>query len=139
MTDVLLFQTDDDGEINIDNGLVELTNTPATMAYLCLFGGNEDDDGSADSTLGWWGNLNETDLSFRYISETQYLLRSLPATSSNLRRLEDAARRDLSVFISSGTASTVDVSASVPALNKIRFMITIDNIDIELIESWESA
>ena len=43
--DVLLFQTVDDGEINIENGVVEMSGGLETAAYLSLYGGNEDDDG----------------------------------------------------------------------------------------------
>lgn len=139
MTDVLLFQTDDDGDIEIIGGLVTLTNTPETMAYLCLFGGNEQDDGRENNPATWWGNVEEPDPQRRYISETQHLLRSLPAVPFNLLRLEDAARRDLAVFIDSGLAKVVEVSASIPGLNRVRLVINIDDVELQFAQSWEVA
>ena len=136
MTDVLLFQTNDDGEITIEGGIVQLTNSVETMAYLCLFGGNDDDDGSQDSSLTWWGNIDEPDPSRRYVSETQYLLKSIPATSSNLRRLEDAAKRDLSGFLDDGLAKIVTASVSVEGLNKVHYSILIDGISLEFSSTW---
>lgn len=137
MTDVLLFQTNDDGDIRIEGGLVELTDTPETMAYLCLFGGNERDDGRDDSGLTWWGNVDEVDPAKRYISETQNLLRSLPAIPFNLRRIEDAANRDLAVFTEQGLAETVTVVASIPAINRVQIDIDIDGVPLQFNESWE--
>ena len=139
MTDVLLFQTTDDGDIEIIGGLVTLTDTPETMAYLCLFGGNEQDDGTADNAATWWGNVDEPDPQLRYTSETQFLLRSLPAVPFNLRRLEDAARRDLAVFTESGVAQSVTVVASIPALNRILLVVSIDDVELQFAESWEVA
>ena len=43
--DVLLYHTPDGGEIEMVNGLVTMSGGLETMAYLCLFGGNEEDDG----------------------------------------------------------------------------------------------
>ena len=139
MTDVLLFQTDDDGDIEIEGGIVTMTNTPETMAYLCLFGGNEQDDGREGNPATWWGNVEESDAQRRYISETQHLLRSLPAVPFNLLRLEDAARRDLSVLTSSGVAQTVTVAASIPALNRILLVVNIDGVELQFAEPWEVA
>ena len=136
MTDVLLYQSTDNGEINIANGIVGLTNTQDTMAYLCLFGGNEDDSGDQDSNLGWWGNELESDSALKYVSETQYLLRSIPATSSNLLRVEEAAKRDLAVFTDKNIADDVSVSASIPELNAVKLAINIDGVIIEFTENW---
>ena len=127
MTDVLLRQTDDGGEITVENGLVLMSEGLETGAYLSLFGGNEDDAGDdASSRLQWWGNLDATEDSERYRSETQALLaRGLPAVPSNLRRFEQAAGRDLAWLVETGTARSVTVSASIPALNRVHFDVTI--------------
>ncbi len=140
MTDVLLFQTPDDGEITIVDGVVELTDDFRTAAYLSLFGGNEDDDGRDDNPLSWWGNLEETDPAKRYVSETQHLLDKLPPTSGNLLRLEDAATRDLKWFLDTGIALTVLVEASIPELNSVAFVVTINGDEtVEFIEVWKAG
>lgn len=140
MSDVLLEQINDDGEITIEGGLVELTDDFRTMAYLCLFGGNEDDDGRDDNRLTWWGNLGETEDTFKYVSETQHLLNVLPATTGNLLRLDDAAARDLQVFIDTGIAKTVTVETSIPAVNTVQFVIAIDGDETAtFLENWKAA
>ncbi len=123
--DVLLYQSADGGEIIVEDGVTEMTGGLETMAYLCLFGGNEDDDGSQDNKKTWWGNLDEDDPDLQYRSETQNLITRIPATTGNLKRLKAAAERDLVAFTNSGAADSVVVAVSIPALNKIKISVTI--------------
>ncbi len=120
MTDVRLFQTENGGEIECVNGQIILNDGLETAAYLSLFGGNEEDSGlTATDSLQWWGNVWEQDPADKFRGETQFLLRSLPATSGNLRRVEDAANRDLSWLVDRKLARSIEVAASIPALNRI--------------------
>jgi len=136
--DVNLFQTDNDGDITVEGGIVEMSGGLPVAAYLSLFGGNEDDAGGQNSPLNWWGNFDEQETAKEYRSETQNLLQALPATAANLRRVEDAATRDLSWFVSNGVAGSVSVAASMPALNKIKLVIDIDgDLTVEFIENWK--
>lgn len=141
--DVLLYQTVDGGDLNISGGLVEMTGTFDTAAYISLFGGNYEDAGGSDRTLQWWGNISETNAVKRQISETQHLLESIPLTTGNLKRVEDAARRDLAWFISEGIASAVVVVGSIPALNTIQLDISITaegNVNsFTFVENWEAS
>lgn len=128
MTDVRLYQTDDGGEIDIVNGQILLSKDGLeTAAYLSLWGGNEDDGGgTADERRQWWANFQEPDPSRRYRSETQSLLRSIPLIPANLRRLEEAAGRDLAWFTDSKLATAVAVRATMPALNTVHFDVKIE-------------
>jgi phage gp46-like protein len=141
--DVILFQSLDDGEIIIRAGVVEMDGGLQTAGYLSLFGGNEDDDGREDNPLGYWGNAIGDDPNERQVSRTQYLLRSIPATSGNLLRIEDAATTDLQWLIEVGAASTVNVAASIPALNRVKLAITIEAIgeesSFEFVENWKAS
>lgn len=141
--DVLLFQTDDDGEIIVENGIVEMSGGLETAAYLSLFGGNEDDDGSDDNALTWWGNLDEVDPVRQYRSETQNLLQSIPATTGNLRRIEDAANRDLAWFVEQNVASSVTVEATIPGINRVKITVKIEANGVEssfdFVENWKAA
>ena len=134
--DVLLFQTVDDGEINIENGLVEMSGGLETAAYLSMFGGDED-------LKEWWGNLEETEPARKYRSETQNLLQSIPATSGNLRRIEQAATRDLAWFLELKVASSVDVSASIPSINHVSITVVIEaegvQSEFNFVENWEAT
>ena len=113
------------------------------MAYLSLFGGNEDDDGSDNNSANWWGNVDENIPARQYHSETQHLLQSIPATSGNLRRIEDTAERDLSFFISESIASSVTVAVSIPALNRIRIVVDIEargeESQFTFTENWKAS
>lgn len=135
-SDVKLFQTIDDGEISIEGGIVEMSGGLETAAYLSLFGGDED-------LKEWWGNISETDPARRYRSETQQILDTVPATSSNLIRIEDAALRDLRWFINENIASTIDVSASIPAPGRVSIagIIEADGVlsEFDFVENWEAA
>jgi phage gp46-like protein len=141
--DVFLFQTNDDGDINLENGLIEMSGGLGTSVYLSLFGGNEDDDGRGDNPFNWWGNIGELQDAHRYRSETQNILQSVPSTSANLLRVEDAAKRDLSWLLENNICSSVSVSAAIPRLNKIQLNITIEALgeesDFEFTENWKAS
>jgi phage gp46-like protein len=125
MTDVLLRQSDDGGEVTVEAGLFLMSEGLETAAYLSLFGGNEQDPADSESEQQWWGNLAETESDRTYRSETQYLIRSLPAVPSNLRRIEQAAARDLQWMIDAGTAKSIAVAANIPALNRVVLEVSI--------------
>lgn len=141
--DVKLFQTPDDGNITVENGVVEMSGGLKTAAYVSLYGGNQADDGRTDNAFTWWGNRDEIDPVKQYRSETQNVLESLPATTNNLRKVEDAANRDLAWFVEKKVASSVSVVASIPALNRIKLTITIEANGIEssfeFVENWKVA
>jgi phage gp46-like protein len=140
--DVLLFQTTDDGEIEVEDGHVTLSGGLETAAYLSLFGGNEQDSGRPDDPLTWWGNIDEQQPERQYRSETQYLLQSIPAVPANLRRIEQAAQRDLAWFVTVGAATEVSAVATMPAVNRVRLVIQITAngipTTIEYIENWKA-
>lgn len=122
-----LFQTPDGGEVTIANGKLELSQGVEEAVYLSLFGGNEEDSGREDTEhLQWWGNLTEQDPNRRYRSETNHLLRSLPATTGNLRLLEDAAERDLAWMLETGVATSVEVQLRMPAPKRLDFFIDLE-------------
>lgn len=127
MTDVRLFQTNDGGEVSFVNGSPVLSQDGYESAvYLSLFGGNEKDSGiDGDKPRQWWGNLSESDPARTYRSETQNLLRSLPATAGNLKRVEDAANRDLAWMLED-VADAVVAQVSIPRLNAVQIDISVE-------------
>lgn len=134
--DVYLFDTHDGGEVAPD---LEIRDGLETSAYLSIFGGNAQDDGSEKNPFSWWGNVGETVLARKYISETSYLLDTVAPAPKNLKRIEDAARRDLNWMISEGVSEAISVAATMPALNTVRLSIHMDGIDpIEFRSSWET-
>lgn len=137
--DVLLFQTSNDGDINVAGGVVEMSGGLQTTVYLSLFGGNEDDAGGSDTTQTWWANIDEGQPSRQYRSETQNVLQALVAVPANLRRVEDAAGRDLAWLVEQKVATSVTVSATMPGLNKIKLTIEIGgDLTVEFVENWKT-
>lgn len=141
--DVKQFQTPDAGDITVVGGIVAMDGGLGTSVYLSLFGGNETDPGLDDLTAQWWGNYGENDASRRYRSETQHLLQSLPITSGNLRRIEDAARRDLKWMITEGVATSIGAAVTVTGLNRINIRVTIEAEgeadEFEYSANWEAS
>lgn len=141
--DVRLFNTQDGGEINFVNGHLEMTAGFETMIFLCLFGGNIEDDGLENNKKTWWGNLNIDNPDHRYISRFQNLARGLPLTSNSLRRLEDAALSDLNVFKTSGIAGEVSAVTSIPVRNRLKLTVDVnspsgESSHVEFLLNWQS-
>lgn len=132
MTDVLLSQTVNNGDIGLEAGVVDLSPGLETAAYLSMFGGDN-----------WWGNLAEEIPERQYTAKTQKALETLPPSSSNLRRIEEAAKEDLGWFISAGAASSVEALASIPTVGRVRLLISIraegEEIEFEFIENWKAS
>lgn len=134
--DVYIFDTPDGGDLTQD---LEIRDGLENSVYLSLFGGNVLDDGSQDTPFQWWGNLNENEESKKYRSQASYLLRTVPPTPNNLRRIEDAAKRDLAWMISDDVTETVSVTATMPALNTVKLTIVLNGIDpIEFRAFWDN-
>jgi phage gp46-like protein len=125
MTDVLMLQTPDGGEINLQNGQTVMSEGLETSSFLSCFGGNKLDSGlDADNPKQWWGNLGETDPAVQYRSQLQHLLATLPLTPANLARFEDAATSDLA-WLTVSVADSVAVQATMPALNTVQIDVAI--------------
>lgn len=138
--DVILYQSNDDGEVEVVGGLITMDGGLQTSAYLSLFGGNEDDAGGSDESLSYWGNLDETETNKQYRSETQHLLQSIPVITSNLLKLKEAANRDLAWMIDDNIATEIEVTVTMPALNTVKISINIDADEtIEFIENWKAS
>lgn len=141
MSDVLLVQTNNDGDVIYKDGDLVIDNGIRTYTYLCLFGGNNDDNGFSNTNLEWWANLNERDPAYKYRSETQYLLDSIPLIPANLRRIEKAAKADLQELINDEVdpfiliASDINVNASIPSINTLKLVIDIDDLEIIFVEN----
>lgn len=141
--DVHLFNTPDGGDINVELGVVEMGGGLETAVYLSLFGGNEEDSTREGDDRTYWGNRMETETQFRLRSQTQYELARLPAVPYNLRRIEDAARRDLAWMLDAEAATAIEITASIPALNRVKLVITIEasgeTSEIAFTENWQAA
>jgi len=126
-----MYQGDQDsGDILVEDGFVVMTRSFETMAYLCLFGGNEDDDGSdATKNFQWWGNEGELE-ERQYRGQFQALLKGAPVTSQTRIDLGNAALADLEdVFVGGGYASAVDLDIEMPSNKRVELAISIKLTD----------
>lgn len=132
--DVYLFDTPDGGDITPD---LEIRDGLETAAYLSLFGGNVKDDGREKNPFNWWGNLSENEESKIYRGTAAYLLRTIPPTPKNLRRIEDAARNDLAWFVTEEVTKDLVVTATMPKLNHVKLSVIMEGIDpLEFRSDW---
>jgi len=123
--DVLLYQTVDDGEMNVELGVTEMTGGFQTAIYLSFFGGNEDDSGQeVDKLKQYWQNHIETVPARKLRSETQHIIDSLPATSGNLKLIEAAMIKDLDWMQDS--TSLIEVAATLPSRNRVDLFANIE-------------
>lgn len=126
MADIHLYQADGDGgEIDVTNGEPLMDEGIESAVYLSLWGGNEDDPGlEGDKSKQWWGNVEEPEEARRYRSETQYLMHALPAVPGNLRRIEDAAVRDLQWMVTE-LGAAVAAKATIPGIDRITLQVAV--------------
>lgn len=145
MSDVMLFQGPDGGDVNVTAGVLALDDTPFTAVYLSLFGGNVEDNGTTSTeSKQWWANVAEEVADRRYRSQTQAALIGLPAIPANTVRLEQAAASDLEWMQTEGVASEVAISVTMPARNTARVFIKITGADgsvypFEFTKPWGQA
>lgn len=142
--DIVLYQTPNGGDICIDNGIIAMDGGLSTCVYLSLFGGNEDDNGLANNSATWWGNIDVDHAAQKYISLTQHILKSLPATSFNLIKLNDAVEADLDWLLSEKIMTSIIVAVSIPKMNEVHISIEMANIqgvtqNLQYTQNWEHS
>jgi len=138
--DLKITCTPDGGEITVGGGETEMDVFLYTACYLSMFGGNEDDSGGDDETYSWWGNRDELDTAKQYRSRTQFLIRTLPANSTNIKRIEEAVKQDLQWILDERIANEISVGAQMVQPKRIRIIIVIraegELKTFEFVENW---
>jgi hypothetical protein len=123
--DVLTVSTLDGANINVENGIVEMTIGFDTAVYLSLLGGNQEDDGTeATKNKEWWGNkLEDNNPDRKLTSRFQNIIYGLPATPGNLRKLDDAGKQDLQWFIILNIADEIDFDLRLLEKNRLNISV----------------
>lgn len=112
--DVLLYQTPDGGNINVEDGIVQMTQGLETAVYLSLF--SPDD---------WYGNDTTDNESEKLHSETELIISKKPQTSKNYQLLVQAIESDLK-WLTESLANNVTASVSSDTLNRVNIDVTIE-------------
>lgn len=108
--DLLIYPTDDGGDINVVGGQPDMDAGLWTAVYLSLFTGD------------WWGNAL-SDAAARYAASVEDSIR----TDSNADRLnvQEAARRALQWLVDDGIAESITVDATIPSGGRLNLTITV--------------
>jgi phage gp46-like protein len=123
--DLLLEDTQDGGDIIIENELFVNDRTFKTAVYLSIFGGNKDDNGKVKNNKTWWGNtLGGTTENEKLVSRFQAVIFGLPMTIKNIESAENAASLDLKWIIDEGIADKIKVSGH--AVSRNRFTLSVE-------------
>ena len=123
--DVLIFSTLDGADIDIENGIVKMTEGFETAVYLSLLGGNAEDDGTlATKKKEWWGNkLESNNPEKKLTSRFNNIITGLPATPANLKKIDEAAKQDLSWFISEKIVDKLEIDSNLSNKNRLDIKI----------------
>lgn len=137
--DVLLFDTEDGGEISVINGLVIPDGGFRTAVFLSLFGGNKSDGGEVASGETWWGNkLENVSENEKLVSRFMAFIRAVPLSSKNLKIAQDKAEEDLKWFLDEEIADSVEVELLDEGNNRIQLNVRIEKSG-QIIESGKYA
>lgn len=139
MTDVYIYQTDDGGTVNVNNGTAQMTDSPASAVYLALFGGNEDDPAESDTSRQFWGNTIEVDTQKHYRSKTQHLLQRLPAIPANIPRIKAAVEQDIADLVDTEVLVDPEVTVTIPRLNTVRIVLDSATGPLVIVSPWEAV
>jgi phage gp46-like protein len=124
--DLLLFDTQDGGDISIADGFFVNDRAFNTAVYLSLFGGNKDDSGKVKNKNEWWGNLlPETTAAEKLVSRFQAIIAGMPMSAKNIREAENAAELDLKWITEEGIAQSVEIDGRAGAGNKFFLNVAI--------------
>jgi phage gp46-like protein len=122
--DLLLFETLDGGEIQIENDLFINDRSFNTAVYLSLFGGNKDDGGKVKNNKTWWGNtLDGITENEKLVSRFQNIIYGLPMTTKNIQEAENAALLDLKWTVDEGIADKISALGQASAHNRFYLRI----------------
>jgi phage gp46-like protein len=119
MSDVLIEATPDGGDMQVNGGNVGMTNDLRTSVYLSL------------TTQRSWADGLEENVDKRFTGHFMDLFGTLPITTGNLIRFEDAAKRDLQWVKKLGYAQEIVVSATAESVKRIYLKISINGVPYE--------
>jgi len=115
----LQLNENNEADIAVQNGYVELDSGLTTAISISLFGGNID-------TTAWWGNELDSNTASNLSNEfLQWQGRTL--TSASLSALEEDIKENLAWLTTEQAVDSYSVSVSILAINKVQIDITIND------------
>lgn len=140
--DPLFFQTQDGGDVQINNGLFLRSGGLRNAVYLSWFGANFKDTGVANDKHSWWGNFLTDDVDQHYRGQTQRFMDTTALTSNTLSPLETVMAGDVDWMISTGMADEIAVVASIVGDDRVKLVaaVSADGSDetFTFFENWNA-
>jgi hypothetical protein len=138
MTDILIYESGNGGELSLKNGDIETTDGLFNMPYLAHFGGNTEasttgNEQEGKDRLDWWGNqfLEEQ---HQMNSALEKSLNEIALTSAGRVKVERDAKKDLEFM---AEFADVECSIFIPNLNII---IVSDKINQSVVNmAWNAT
>jgi phage gp46-like protein len=122
--DLLLIDSSDGGDIQIEDGLFVPDCAFGTAVYLSLFGGNAEDAGKVKNSKEWWGNTIDSVSVEKITSRFQAIIAGLPMTTKHIQEAEIAAGLDLAWIKDEGVADEITIDGRAGQSN--RFYLQVD-------------
>jgi hypothetical protein len=138
MTDIIIYESGNGGEISIKAGDIETTDGLLNMPYLSHFGGNVETSTTGNEIEGierldWWGNqFLETESQMN--SELERSLLNNALNSNGRANIEKDATKDIQILNKLGNVSS---SVEITGQNKVKISDTINQITIDFI--WDAT
>jgi phage gp46-like protein len=124
--DILLYETENGGEVKEENGLIMPDKNFFTAVYLSLFGGNKTDPGKVKNDNEWWGNrLSGISENEKLRSRFQFVIAGFPMTVKTIKEAETAAALDLDWFIQEKIADEITIYGQATGKNKFNLTVEI--------------
>lgn len=121
--DVLFEMTPDGGEMNIEEGITEMSVLYDSFILTCLMGGNRHDDGTATTASKQYMGNEDEEPQNQLRSRFHALLYGRPMTSSLAKELGEAAALDVSDGMGEDAKNII---ATVSILSNKRMSVSVD-------------
>ena len=129
--DVLFLMTPDGGEMNIQDGLTEMTALWDSFVLIALMGSNREDDGTAATNKKQYMGNEDEEPQYQNRSRFHSMIYGKPITSETIKELGEAAALDINDALGGMSES---VRASVSVLTNKRLSV---NVFIRLVTGDE--
>lgn len=138
MTDILIYESGNGGEISLKNGDIETTDGLLNMPYLSHFGGNieastEGNEEAGEERFDYWGNTF-LDSKSQMNSDLERELNNVSISSKGRAVLEETAKKDIEFLAGLGEIESV---VSIVGSNKISITDKINKNTVAVI--WDST
>jgi hypothetical protein len=138
MRDIMIYESGNGGEINIENGIIEETSAIFNQIYLAHFGGNLEASTTGEEQEGkerfdWWGN-GFLDAENQMNSNLERSLNENTITSYGRNFIERAAKEDIEYL---SNMAEIETTVSIVSFDKLKIFHKINQTQVNYI--WDAT